>query len=263
VSNAVVVTQHPLSPTSIPLPASPVILPAAAPPPPVSDTQPSDLPSDPSSFSLAANFLQDASEEVPQAPTDVPLTLSPEEAPAAEYSVSLPKPVSVSTGTEENPQLLDDLPADADTALPSEVHSSGSGDIDGNANIPIHTDVSVSLVLEGHGPDSDIDGTADVPIHTDASPSLVPVIQVSDSADIDGNADVPIQIEVSASDSDDEKIEQPPEDLVIVPPSKCSEADVEALQERLRHVEQRFSGTFLVGLYVEYMLTFSRCVDVF
>lgn len=241
VSNAVVVTQHPLSPTSIPLPASPVILPAAAPPPPFSDTQPSDLPSDPSSFSLAANFLQDASEEVPQAPTDVPLTLSPEEAPAAEYSVSLPKPVSVSTGTEENPQLLDDLPADADTALPSEVHSSGSGDIDGNANIPIHTNVSVSLVLEGHGPDSDIDGTADVPIHTDASPSLVPVIQVSDSADIDGNADVPIQIEVSASDSDDEKIEQPPEDLVIVPSSKCSEADVEALQERLRLVEQRFS----------------------
>lgn len=187
VSNAVVVTQHPLSPTSIPLPASPVILPAAAPPPPVSDTQPSDLPSDSSSFSLAANFLQDASEELPQAPTNVPLTLSPEEAPATEYS------------------LLDDLPADADTALPSEVHSSGSGDIDGNANIPIHTDVSVSLVLEVNGPDSDIDGTTDVPIHTDASPSLVPVIQVSDSADIDGNADIPIQIEVSTSDSDDEK----------------------------------------------------------
>lgn len=241
VSNAVVVTQHPLSPTSIPLPASPVILPAAAPPPPVSDTQPSDLPSDSSSFSLAANFLQDASEELPQAPTNVPLTLSPEEAPAAEYSVSLPTSVSVSTRTEENPQLLDDLPADADTALPSEVHSSGSGDIDGNANIPIHTDVSVSLVLEVHGPDSDIDGTTDVPIRTDASPSLVPVIQVSDSADIDGNADIPIQIEVSTSDSDDEKIEQPPEDLVIVPSSKCSEADVEALQERLRLVEQRFS----------------------
>lgn len=241
VSNAVVVTQHPLSPTSIPLPASPVILPAAAPPPPVSDTQPSDLPSDSSSFSLAANFLQDASEELPQAPTDVPLTLSPEEAPATEYSVSLPTSVSVSTRTEENPQLLDDLPADADTALPSEVHSSGSGDIDGNANIPIHTDVSASLVLEVHGPDSDIDGTTDVPIHTDASPSLVPVIQVSDSADIDGNADIPIQIEVSTSDSDDEKIEQPPENLVIVPSSKCSEADVEALQERLRLVEQRFS----------------------
>jgi hypothetical protein len=249
------------------------MLPAAAPPPKVSDTQPSDLPSDPSPFSLAANYPQDASEEGPhatstsevlQAPIDVPLTLSPEEASAAEYSVSLLKPVSIPTGTEEKPQLLDDLPADADTALPSEVYSSNSGDIDGNADIPIHTDVSASLVLEVHVPDSgDIDGNADVPIHTEASPSLVPVIQVSDSADIDDNADVPIQIEVSASDGDDEKIEQPPEDLAIVPSSKCSEADVEALQERLRLVEQRFSGTFLVGLYVGHMLTFSRCVDVF
>ena len=39
-------------------------------------------------------------------------------------------------------------------------------------------------------------------------------------------------------------IEQPPEDSPpAVPSSKCSEIDVEALQERLRLVEQRFSGT--------------------
>ncbi|KAG2350442.1 hypothetical protein BDR05DRAFT_899421 [Suillus weaverae] len=118
VSNAVVVTQHPLSPTSIPLPASP---------PQVSGAQPSDLPSP---LSLAANHLQYVSEEgrhatstteVPQALAQVPLPLSPEGAPAAEYSVSLPKPISVSTGIEENLQLPNEFPADTDTALSLEV----------------------------------------------------------------------------------------------------------------------------------------------
>ncbi|KAG1870019.1 hypothetical protein F4604DRAFT_1583898 [Suillus subluteus] len=191
-SSAVVVTQHPLSPTSIPLPASPVILPVAASPPQVSDTQPSDLPSHPSPFSLAATHLQDASEEgphvtsttdVPQALALAPLPLGPEKAPVAEYSDSLPKPVSVSTGIEENLQLPNDLPADTDTALPSEAHGSDSGDIDGNADV-LHTDVSASHVPE---------------------------------------------------------TEQPSKDPFTVPSSKCSEADVEALQERLKLVEQRFS----------------------
>lgn len=277
-SSAVVVTQHPLSPTSIPLPASPVILPVATSPPQVSDTQPSGLPSYPSPFSLAANYLQDASEEgphatstteVPQALAQVPLPLSSEKAPAAEYSDSLPKPASVSTGIEENPQLPNDLPAD--TALPSEVHGSdsgdidgnagviihtdvsashvpevhvsNSGDIDGNADIPIHTDVSAVHVSEVYGSDSgDIDNTADIPIHTYASTSHVPEVHGLDSGDIDGNADVPIQIELLTSDGSGEKTEQPPEDPSTMPSSKYSEADVEALQERLKLVEQRFSN---------------------
>ncbi|KAG2159939.1 uncharacterized protein EDB93DRAFT_1074061 [Suillus bovinus] len=267
-ADSVVVTQHPLSPTSIPLPASPVILPTTASPPQVSDTQPSDHPT--------------------------------EEAPATEYSVSLPKPVSVSTGIEEHHQLPNDLPIDTDTALSSEVHSSdsgdingnadvlihtalsashvtevhssGSGNIDGNADVPIHIDASVSHVSEVQDSHSgETDGTADIAIHTDASASNVPEVQDSRSGDVDGNADisihtdpsashtsevqdshseyinghadVPIQIEESASDSngDGEKIEHAPEIAATVPSSKCSEADVEALQERLRLVEQRFS----------------------
>ncbi|KAG1864128.1 hypothetical protein DFJ58DRAFT_202477 [Suillus subalutaceus] len=256
-SSAVVVTQHPLSPTSIPLPASPVILPVAASPPQVSDTQPSDLPSHPSPFPLAATHLQDASEEgphatstteVPQALALAPLPLGPEKAPVAEYSDSLlPKPVSVSTGIEENLQLPNDLPADTYTALPSEVHGSDSGDIDGEPDIPIHTDAAASYVSEVHGSDSgDIENTADVAIHTDASTSHMSEVHGSDSGDIDGNADVPIQIEVLTSDGNGEKTEQPPEDPFTVPSSKCSEADVEALQERLKT-----RGT-----------TVLRCVDV-
>lgn len=278
-SNAVVVTQHPLSPTSTPLPASPVILPAAASPPQVFDTQPSDLLSDPPPFSLAANHLQDGSEEgphatstaeVPQALNQVPLPLSPEKAPAAEYSVSLPKPISASTGIEENLQLPNDLPADTDMALLSEVYGSYSGDIADNTDVLIHTDVPASRMLEVHGSDSgDIDGNADIPIHTDISASHVPEVhdpdsggihdtadfihpdvptfhvpevRDSDSGHIDGNDDVPIQIEVLASDDgDDGKTEQPPDDPSTVHSSKCSEADVEALQARLRLVEQRFS----------------------
>ncbi|KAG1757494.1 hypothetical protein EDB19DRAFT_1891247 [Suillus lakei] len=102
--NAVLVTQHPLSPTLIPLPASPVILPAAASPPHISDTKPSDIPADPSPFSLAADHLQDASEEgshatssseVPQALADVPLPSSPEETLAIENPTSLKIPADV------------------------------------------------------------------------------------------------------------------------------------------------------------------------
>lgn len=306
-SNAVVVTQHPLSPTAIPLPASPVILPTAASPLQVFDTQPSDPLPDPSPFSLGANHLQDASgkgphttstTEVPQTLDQIPLPLSSEQAPATEYSVSLPKPIPVSAGTDENIQPPNDLPADIDTALPSEVHGSGFGDFDGNPDIPIHTEVSASHVPEVHGPDSlDINGTADIfihtdtsashvpealrsdsgdvngnasiPIHTDASASHLPEVHSLDSGDLDGNADipvhtnasasrlsevqdsgsgdidgnvyVPIQIQVLTSDGDGEKTEQPPEDSSTVPLSKYSEVDVEAIQERLRLVEQRFS----------------------
>lgn len=306
-SNAVVVTQHPLSPTAIPLPASPVILATAASPPQVFDTQPSDPLPDPSPFSLTKNHLQDASgkgphatstTDVPQTIDQIPLLLSSEQAPATEHSVSLSKPIPVSAGTDDNLQLPNDLPADIDTALPSEAHGSGFGDFDGNLNIPIHTEVSASHVPEVHGPDSlDINGTADIPIHTDTSTSHVPEahgsdsgdingnasipihtdasashlpevhslgpgdldgnadisvhtdasasrlseVQDSDSGDVDGNAYVPIQIQVLTSDGDGAKTEQPPEDPSTVPLSKCSEVDVEALQERLRLVEQRFS----------------------
>jgi hypothetical protein len=144
-----------------------------------------------------------------------------------------------------------------------EVHGSDSGDIDGNADIPIHTDISASHVPEVHDPDSgDIDDTADF-IHPDVPTFHVPEVRDSDSGHIDGNDDVPIQIEVLASDDgDDGKTEQPPDDPSTVHSSKCSEADVEALQARLRLVEQRFSGTFLVGPYVGYMLSLPRCVDV-
>lgn len=269
VSNAVVVTQHPLSPTSIPLPASP---------PQVSGAQPSDLPSP---LSLAANHLQYVSEEgrhatstteVPQALAQAPLPLSPEGAPAAEYSVSLPKPISVSTGIEENLQLPNEFPADTDTALSlevrssdsgdiegnadilihtdvsashaSEVHGSDSGDIDGHADVPIHTNVSASHVPEVHGSDSgDTEGNADIPIHTDASASHVSDVRDSNSGDIDGNADVPVQVEASTSDDDGdgEKTGHSPEDPSTVPSSNYSEVDIEALQDRLRLVEQRFS----------------------
>lgn len=269
VSNAVVVTQHPLSPTSIPLPASP---------PQVSGAQPSDLPSP---LSLAANHLQYVSEEgrhatstteVPQALAQAPLPLSPEGAPAAEYSVSLPKPISVSTGIEENLQLPNEFPADTDTALSlevrssdsgdiegnadilihtdvsashaSEVYGSDSGDIDGHADVPIHTNVSASHVPEVHGSDSgDTEGNADIPIHTDASASHVSDVRDSNSGDIDGNADVPVQVEASTSDDDGdgEKTGHSPEDPSTVPSSNYSEVDIEALQDRLRLVEQRFS----------------------
>ncbi|KAG2120985.1 uncharacterized protein F5147DRAFT_562956 [Suillus discolor] len=220
VSNTVVVTQHPLSPTSIPLPASPALLPTASPPPQVFDTHPSDLPADPSPLSLAAIHLQDASEEGPhatsttevlQAVVQVPLPPNVEEAPVAEYPV---------------------------------IQDSQSGDIDGTTDDLVHTDASASNVPEVHSSDSGgIDGNADIPIHTDSSASHVSEIQDSNSGDIDGNADIPIQIEVLTSDGDGdgEKTEQPPEIPPTVPSSKCSEADVEALQERLRLVEQRFS----------------------
>lgn len=197
--NAALVTQHPLSPTWIPLPASPALS-AAASPPQISDIQCNHPSEDPPAFSLTVNHFQDdtsekgfqtsSSSEAPQAPADVPLPLSPEQNPTADHSDSLP---ILSIGTETNVQLSHDHPAGRDTVHALEAHDSNSGDIGGETDVSNPVDMFTS--------DSDVSGhTAD--------------------------------------------IEQPPEDSPpAVPSSKCSEIDVEALQERLRLVEQRFSGT--------------------
>ncbi|KAG1755208.1 uncharacterized protein EDB91DRAFT_1326114 [Suillus paluster] len=264
--NAVPVTQHPLSPTFIPLPASPV-LPAAASPPQVSDVQPSDLPADPLPFTLAVNHLQDASEEgshtivsseVPQALADIPLPLSPEEKPPIDNSDSLPVPASASTVTEEaladiplslNPE--EKLPTDNSDSLPVPVSAStATEDALADISLPLNpeekpaTDSSDSLPV----PVSTSTVTEENPQLLDHLPAVTDTVHASDvhgseSRDVDSNTDVPIQVDVSASDDDvdGDRTEQPLEDPPVVPSAKRSEADVEALQERLRLVELRFS----------------------
>lgn len=189
VSNAVPVTQHPLSPTSVPLPGSPALS-AAASPLQVSDMQGSSPPQeDPPAFSLAINHPQDSndevshtpsSSEVPKAPTDIPLPLSPQEELAPDDFDGLVIPISASTGTDIKFQLPDNPPADGDA-------------------------VRVSGVRR-------------------------------DSGDVSGEADPSNSVNVDASDGHGRRDTPPVSSL------KCSEIDVEALQERLRLVEQRFSG---------------------
>jgi hypothetical protein len=68
----------------------------------------------------------------------------------------------------------------------------------------------------------------------------------SDSGDTGDEADALNLVNVLTSDGDvsgdKSNTEQSLEDLPPAPSSKYSEVDVEALQERLRLVEQRFSG---------------------
>jgi len=116
---------------------------------------------------------------VPQAPTDVPLPLSPQEELPPDGANDL---VIASAGTEVNSQVPDHPPADKDTVGASEVQED-AGDIGSEANASNPIDIVAS---DGH-PRMDI--------------------------------------------------EEPPSVS-----SKCSDVDVEALQERLRLVEQRFSG---------------------
>jgi len=116
---------------------------------------------------------------VPQAPTDVPLPLSPQEELPPDGANDL---VIASAGTEVNSQVPDHPPAHKDTVGVSEVQED-AGDIGSEANASNPIDIVAS---DGH-PRMDI--------------------------------------------------EEPPSVS-----SKCSDVDVEALQERLRLVEQRFSG---------------------
>jgi hypothetical protein len=137
-----------------------------------------------------------------------------EQKPVADDPDGLPTPASVPTGTGIN--LRSDHP-------PADEQKPVADDSDA-LSIPVPVSTGTEIKETARVPEAQRSDSGDTGDEADA---LNPVNVLTPDGDVSG---------------DKNNNEQSLEDLPPAPSSKYSEVDVEALQERLRLVEQRFSG---------------------